>query len=271
MLSPAYPVRTICRVLGFAASSYYYQAQPNDDSALRAALLRLAEAWPTYGRPRLTAMLRREGWQVNHKQVGRLMQTLGLTAQPSPRKLRTTNSQHSFLRYPNLVRQLTVTLPDQVWVADITYIKLGQGFIYLAVLMDVCTRSIRGWHLSRQLDSTLTLTALRQALQTHKPTIHHSDQGVQYACHAYAAVLQTHTVQVSMATVGEPTENGYAERLMRTIKEDHVALTEYQDFTDAYRQISHFLNEVYQHQRIHSALGYLTPAEFERQLSSQSP
>ncbi len=263
MLAQQYPVRLICRTLGYAPSSFYYQRQAHDEEALKAALVRLAGEWPTYGRPRLTAMLQREGWVINHKRVGRLMDELGRAARQPARQPRTTDSEHMYARWPNLVSQLEVVRPDQVWVGDITYIKLQRAFVYLAVLMDVYTRAIRGWQLGRNLDGALTLTALRRALQLHRPEIHHSDQGVQYANHAYVGMLQSVGAQISMAAVGEPTENGYAERLMRTIKEEHVELTEYQDFPDAYCQIGQFLDEVYQHKRIHSALGYLTPVEFE--------
>jgi putative transposase len=265
MLAQHYPVRLVCRALGYAPSSFYYQHQARDEEALKAALMRLAGEWPTYGRPRLTALLQREGWVINHKRVGRLMDELGLVAHQPARKQRTTNSEHMYPRWPNLVSQLEVVRPDQVWVGDITYVKLQQVFVYLAVLMDVFTRSIRGWELGRNLDGLLTLTALRRALQLHRPEIHHSDQGVQYANHDYVDVLQSVGARISMAAVGAPTENGYAERLVRTIKEEHIELTEYQDFSDAYCQIGRFLDEVYQHKRIHSSLGYLTPAEFESQ------
>ena len=196
------------------------------------------------------------------------MKMMGLQAKKVVRKRRTTNSEHSFPRYPNLVQFLVVQRPDQVWVADITYIRLKHGFVYLAVIMDVFTRAIRGWHLDRSLDQNLTLTALRKALETHCPEIHHSDQGLQYAATDYTNLLQQHTIQISMAAIGEPTQNGYAERLMRTIKEEEVDLSDYQDYYDAYQQIGRFLEEVYMLKRLHSSLRYLTPAEFETQYIS---
>jgi transposase InsO family protein len=179
------------------------------------------------------------------------------------RKTRTTNSRHAFPRYPNLVKDLKIKRPDQVWVADITYIRLREEFIYLAVLMDVFTRSIRGWHLGRDLDQGLTLAALERALVVAVPRFHHSDQGVQYAAVAYVDRLTTLDVQLSMAAVGEPRENGFAERLVRTIKEEEVDLSDYQNFADARGQIGHFIDAVYNVKRIHSSLGYLTPQEFE--------
>jgi putative transposase len=150
-------------------------------------------------------------------------------------------------------------------VADITYVVLGRGFVYLAVVMDVFTRAVRGWHLARGLDQELALTALQRALQHGRPEIHHSDQGVQYAAEDYERCLQTHGVQASMTRRGAAWQNGYAERLMRTIKEEEVYLSEYRDYADAQRQIGRFLDDVYMHKRIHSALGYLTPVEFALQ------
>ena len=159
---------------------------------------------------------------------------------------------------------MEIVRPDQVWVCDITDIRLHRGLVYLAVTMDVFTRTIRGWHLGRGLDQSLTVTALRRALTAHSaPDIHHSDQGIQYAATAYTQVLQDADVQISMADRGEAWQNGYAERLIRTIKEEEVDLSEYLDYHDAYQQIRRFLDDVYIHKRIHSSLGYLTPAEFE--------
>lgn len=272
MLAQDYPVTVVCAVLEIARSSYYYQPRVAPDEArLRAAIKQTAAQWPTYGYRRITAQLRRGPWQVNRKRVQRLMGDMSLQAHIKRRKRRTTHSEHAFPRYPNLVVDLTVERPEQVWVSDITYIHLHNGFVYLAVIMDVFTRGIRGWHLGRALDHTLTLTALQRALAQHPaPQIHHSDQGVQYAATAYTAVLQAAQVQISMAEQGEAWQNGYAERLIRTIKEEAVDLSEYLDYHDAYRQLGRFLDDVYAHKRIHSALGYLTPAEFEAQWRADS-
>ncbi len=270
-LAKTYPIRLVCRLLGVPRSSVYYPARtvPDDEAILKTALLDLAGEWPTYGYRRLTAMMRRLGWRVNGKRVRRWMEELGIDGAPPTRKKRTTNSNHAFPRYANLVKDLEITGPDQVWVADITYIRLRREFVYLAVLMDVFTRSIRGWHLSRNLDQGLTLAALERALIVAVPQLHHSDQGVQYAATAYVERLQKLGVTLSMAAVGEPRENGYAERLVRTIKEEEVDLSEYQDFADALRQITRFLDDVYNVKRIHSSLGYLTPREFEDQWRSE--
>ncbi len=206
---------------------------------------------------------------MGETRVRRLMRDMKLVQSKARKKKRTTNSQHPFPRYPNLVQELPVIHPDQVWVADITYVRLAREYVYLSVLMDVFTRCIRGWHLARHLDQTLTLTALKQALAHAVPAIHHSDQGVQYAATAYVDLLQRHNVQISMADVGEAWQNGYAERLIRTIKEEEVDLSEYRDYYDAYHQLGRFLDDVYMHKRIHSALGYLTPVEFEQQWLAQ--
>ena len=191
------------------------------------------------------------------------MRQMGIQRVNKAQKRATTNSQHPYPRYPNLLQDLVITHPDQVWVSDITYIRLGRGFVYLAVIMDLFTRCIRGWHLSRSLGQQLTLVALQKALKENSPHIHHSDQGWQYAASEYVDTLLKAHVKISMAEVGEPTQNGYAERLIRTIKEEEVYLSEYEDFHDCYQNMDRFLNDVYMHKRIHSSLGYLTPVEFE--------
>lgn len=269
-LTDEFPLRLITRVTGWPRSSLYSEPRERADAAkLDAAIADLAGAWPTYGYRRITAMLRRDGWRINRKRVLRAMHRLGLAAKPHERQPRTTQSDHDFQRFPNRVADLAVAKPDEVWVADITYVRLARDFVYLAVLMDVFTRQVRGWELSRSLDGRLTLNALDRALRQAKPTIHHSDQGVQYAANDYVERLLANDVSISMAHVGCPEENGYAERLMRTIKEEEVALSDYQDFADARRQLGAFLDEVYNRKRIHSALGYLTPAEFADQWHTQ--
>jgi transposase InsO family protein len=258
-------VTLVCQVLDVSRSSYYYQPAKCDEKALQQAISDLAGRWPTYGYRRLTKELQRARWKVNHKRVARLMGEMGLLVKRRRRKRWTTDSQHNWPRFPNLVLELEVTCPDQVWVGDISYIALRRDFVYLAILMDVYTRAIRGWHLARSLDQTLTLTALKLALRQGRPAIHHSDQGLQYAAGDYVQHLQAVGSLISMADVGAAWQNGYAERLIRTIKEEEVYLSDYRDYHDAYQQIGRFLEDVYMHRRIHSSLGYLTPAEFEAQ------
>lgn len=262
-LQQEYGTRLACEAVELAPSSYYYQGIESDDRRLKEAIREIAGAWPTYGYRRVTAQLKREGLVANSKRVRRLMGELGIKGKAPQRKRRTTDSRHAFPRFLNLVQELEVSRSDQVWVADITYIKLEKEFVYLAVLMDVYTRGIRGWNLGLDLDQELTMKALRAALRRGVPCIHHSDQGVQYAATAYVGALQKAGCQISMAEVGAPEQNGYAERLMRTIKEEEVELSEYRDYRDAKAQLKEFLEVVYMKKRIHSSLGYLTPSEFE--------
>ena len=268
-LTQSYPVGLVCQMLEIPRSTYYYRPKPRDDSALKAAIEGVVADWPTYGYRRVTAQLRREGWRVNRKRIYRLMREMSLQATKKRRKRRTTDSRHGFPRYPNLVQDLKILYPDQIWAADITYIRLLREFVYLAVVMDIFTRSVRGWHLGRSLDQTLTLSALEKALELGKPQIHHSDQGIQYATTAYVRRLREAGVRISMADVGEAAQNGHVERLIRTIKEEEVYLADYIDYHDAYRQIGRFLEDTYMHKRIHSALGYLTPVEFVVQWKTQ--
>ncbi len=271
LLRDHFPIKTPCEVLGVPRSSVYYAPRPGEDRSLRDALIDVAGRWPTYGYRRLTKQLEREGRVVNSELVRELMHELGIVGRAPQRKPRTTDSGHAYPRFPDLVEDLEVTRPEQVWVADITYIRLREEFVYLAVLMVVFTRRIRGWHLGRGLDQELTPVALRRALEGGCPGIHHSDQGVQYAATAYVELLTGREVKVSMASVGVPEGNGYAERLMRTIKEEEVALSEYEDFADAWRQLGRFLDDVYNTKRIHSSLGYLTPEEFASEYREKHP
>jgi transposase InsO family protein len=269
-LSATYPVSLLCKLVDLPRSSYYYSAHPRDDATLQEQIRTITGTWPTYGVRRVTAQLGREYHVVNHKRVRRIMRQMKLTRKNKRKTHRTTQSQHPFPRYPNLVQDLVIDHPDQVWVADITYVQLQLECVYLAILMEVFTRAIRGWHLSRSLDHALTLTALQHALETHRAEIHHSDQGLQYAATAYIDLLHQHQIAPSMAEVGEATQNGYAERLIRTIKEEEVDLSDYRDYADAFQNLGRFLDDVYMHKRIHSALGYLTPVEFEQQWRAKS-
>ncbi len=272
-LSATCPISLLCAVLGLARSSFYYQAGSPDETVLEQAIETVAARFPTYGTRRITHQIRREEPRLlplNRKRVQRVMREKKLLVKRKKRVPKTTNSQHAFPRYPNLVADLEITQPNQVWVSDITYIKLGGGtFVFLALILDVFTRAIRGWALSHGLGGELTRAALQQALSHGGPTIHHSDQGVQYAATNYVALLATKNIQISMAEVGQSQQNGYAERVIRTIKEEEVCLSDYQSYEEALAQIGHFIDDVYQTRRIHSSLGYLTPAEFEAQWQKQ--
>jgi transposase InsO family protein len=228
MLRAEYPVSVLCEVMSCSRSSYYYRAKVQDEMLLKQAIEEVVVEWPRYGYRRVTKQLQRQGWSVNHKRIHRLMAEMKLLLKRKPPQKRTTNSRHSYGRYPNLLEKLAVIRPDQVWVADITDLRLPQGAAYLAVIMDGFTRNIRGWHLGRGLDLSLTLSALKQALKQGSPEIHHSDQGLQYAAGDYVKLLQQHDTRISMAEVGAAWQNGAAERLIRTIKEEEVDLSDYQ-------------------------------------------
>ena len=260
-----YLVQDGCQLVDLPKSSYYYASHKPDESQLERDLKTVAGQFPRYGSRRLFHQLRRApyGYAIGRFRVRRLMRQHNMLQKVKRKRFPTTNSDHPYPRYANLVQDLEITHPDQVWVCDITYIRLFHGFVFLAVVMDVFTRSIRGWNLSNILDMSLTLEALLQALQDRVPEIHHSDQGIQYAAFEYVNALQARQVQISMSAQGEPRENGYAERLMRTIKEEEVYLSDYLNYAEAYRQIGRFLEDVYNTKRIHSSLGYLTPVEFE--------
>jgi len=263
-LSQEYPASMVCDLLSCPRSSFYYQSVVNpQDAAIIEAIERLLMRWPFYGYRRVTAQLKREGWSVGETRVRRLLKQIDHSCSVGRLRVTTTDSAHSLPRYPNLVKGLDITRPNQVWVADITYIRLGRRFIYLAVILDAYTRGLRGWHLSRSLEKDLTISALKMALARYPaPDIHHSDQGSQYATPDYTGLFPS-TTRISMSAVGQPTENGLAERFIRTLKEEHIDYTEYQNFDDAFKQLAHWLEVEYMTERIHSSLGYLTPAEFE--------
>ena len=236
------------------------------ETALRQTIQRIALQMPTYGYRPMTAELRRRGWPVNHKHVLRLMRAEDLLCRPRRRFVVTTDSAHSLPVYPNLARELVITAADQLWVADITYIRLPGEFVYLAVILDAFSRRVIGWALDRHLLTELPLTALRRALRTRQVSaglVHHSDRGVQYAATDYVSLLVKHRIRISMSRTGNPYDNAKAERFMRTLKHEEVFLSDYQTLTEARASIKHFINKVYNRKRLHSALGYLPPVEFE--------
>ena len=236
------------------------------DLPVRDALQRLALECPSYGWPRLTVKLQRRGWAVNHKRVYRLMREDNLLCLRRRKFVITTNSAHALPVYPNLARAMTPSGRDRLWVADITYIRLLTEFVYLAVILDAFSRRVIGWALGQRLEDELTLRALRLALERRQPApglVHHSDRGVQYASHDYTALLKVHGVVISMSRKGNPYDNAIAESFMKTLKYEEVYREEYRDASEAYASIARFLEQVYNEKRLHSALGYWPPAEFE--------
>jgi len=266
-------VAVACRALALPRSTYYRRRKTaaEVEVALRDLIQQVALEWPSYGYRRITAELRRRGVAANRKCVLRLMREDNLLCLRKRRFVHTTNSDHRLPVYPNLVPELVVTKCDQLWVADITYVRLMREFIYLAVILDAFSRRVIGWALERTLETELALSALRMALAPRaltKELVHHSDRGVQYASLDYTALLKERGVRISMSRRGNAYDNAQAESFMKTLKYEEVYLREYETMAEARSSIGHFLEAVYNQKRLHSALGYLPPAEFE-QLNNQ--
>ena len=272
---------TIARMVelgGVSRASFYRFDQDGPTKAdadmdLRDAIQRIALEWPSYGRPRITAELRRQGWTVNPKRVNRLMREDNLLCVRKRKFVVTTDSNHGRKVYPNLARQMVLTGINQLWVADITYIRLETEFVYLAVVIDAFSRRVIGWALDRTMEDDLTLAALRMALELRRPApelVHHSDRGSQYASGDYTDLLKAHGCQVSMSHKASPWENAGCESWMKTLKYEEVYRQEYRDLEEARASIERFIEKVYNQKRLHSALGYLPPAEFEAGLTSRS-
>ena len=244
----------------------------NNDVELRGQIQSIALEMCSYGYRPITKELHRRGVIVNHKRVLRLLREDNLLCLRRQAFVRTTDSNHSLTVYPNLARWLVLSNINQLWVSDITYIRLRREFVYLAVILDAYSRRCIGWALSRHIDTQLTLAALRMALQTRtfQPGLmHHSDRGVQYAAADYVALLQEHKIQISMSRTGNPYDNAKAERFMRTLKYEEVYMNDYETLAEVLASVQHFIEAVYNRKRLHSAIGYLPPAEFEASLSPQ--
>ena len=260
-----YSVRQICEGLGFTRSNLYYQPkQDSSEDILCDEIETLALRYPTYGYRRITKLLVRMGYTVGSKRVARLMKATNLSVSVK-RVCQTTTCVDSVRPWVNRLKDLEVSRCDQVWVGDITYVRLKRCCVYVCLLMDVFTRMIRGWQVSRHLTQPLTLKPLEAALRQSVPEIHHSDQGVQYLSDAYVSMLRCHGIEISVARCGCPWENGYAERLIRTLKEEEVYLNDYENIHEARNRIGHFIEHAYYQKRPHSALDYLTPMEFQKQ------
>ncbi len=270
-------VERMCALAGVSRTGFYrYPPEPPEadrDMALREAIQRVVLEFPCYGWPRMTRELKRRGWAVNHKRVYRRMREDNRLCLRKRRFVVTTDSDHGLAIYPNLARRMTLTGLDQLWVADLSYIRLELEFVYLAVILDAFSRRVVGWALHREFDTALTLQALEMALAERRPApglVHHSDRGVQYASHNYTALLQAHDIRISMSREANPWDCAACESFIKTLKYEEVYRTEYRDLAETRASMGVFLEKVYNQKRLHSALGYVPPAEFEHSVLTQN-
>ncbi len=268
-------VKRMMKLARISRASYYRfdeNAQVDRDMDLRDAIQRIALEWPSYGRRRITEELRRRNWTVNHKRVNRIMRADNLLCVRRKKFIATTDSNHGRKVYPNRARQIVLTGVDQLWRADITYIRLREEFVFLAVILDAYSRRVIGWALDRTIEDHLTMSALQMALtrrEVRPGLIHHSDRGSQYASRDYTDLLKENGIEISMSRKGNPWDNAACESFMKTLKSEEVYRNEYRDLAEARSAIREFLEKIYNRKRLHSALGYVPPVEFETVLAAQ--
>jgi len=257
-------------MLDVSRATYYRSLMPRQatpvEMELRDEFQQIAVDWPSYGYRRITAELQQRGFAVNHKRVLQMMREDNLLCIRRRGFTITTDSRHNLPVYPNLAREMNLTAINQLWVADITYIRLRTEFVYLSVVLDAFSRKVIGWALGCTLEAGLAIAALQMALQERRPTaglVHHSDRGVQYASLAYTELLKQHGVIISMSRKGNPYDNAACESFMKTLKYEEVYQNDYRDFQEARASIGEFLERVYNQKRLHSALGYVSPVDFE--------
>ena len=264
----------MCRLSGLSRTSLYRQPRRESEweMNLRHALHEAALAHPFYGYRRLTPELQQHGWQVGETRIRRLMREDNLLRLRKRRTKKTTDSTHGLRVYPNLARDLTPQSPNQLWAADITYIRLGHEFVYAAVVLDLFSRRVVGWAVGPSLETELPLAALERALADRRPArglVHHSDQGTQYASNKYVDTLRENDVKISMSRKGNPYDNAFAESFMKTLKTEEVDCNEYATLAEAQAEIGGFIETVYNRKRLHSALAYVSPVAFEQALAAR--
>jgi transposase InsO family protein len=273
-------VSKACKVARLPPSSYYYKPDSKrarqreaEDEKLRGQIDDIHSEFPGYGYRRIERELKRRGISFNSKRIRRVMKKFGLRPISWRTFIRTTDSGHGLRVYPNLIKKRQVRAVNQVWVADITYIRIRSSFVYLAAILDLYSRKVVGWAISRRIDTELCLTALQMALNNRSPRdcVHHSDRGVQYASAAYVALLQHNGLEISMSAKGNPYDNAFMESFYKTLKYEEVHLWNYETYADVIERLPFFIEEVYNRKRLHSSIGYVPPIEFEASVSKLKP